>query len=426
MPGKEIYGSMIQEKGLAYRDSQILGPERTHYGEPIDNSPGRLAGNSHIWGDASAEVQSRAIDAVMQAAQKGGLDEHQTAYVLAIARAESGFNPDAAAGTTTAFGIGQFVDGTGKGYGITALNRGDITKQAEALVETYKDNAALAKSRGQGEEYIYKYHHDGPAGDWGGIELSKQHVMPYVGKYEEFVQQYEKTHAVLPPEPGFDKRNHADFGKPSHHHAADGTLRQGAHGNAVNALQADLAALGYTDNRGQALQPDGYFGRNTEAAVRAFQSDHSLLSDGIAGASTLQVIHGQRQLLNHTPALSPELEGRAANRTVGVNTLDVVKERENALQSNSAKTSHTSSHTQGITRHSSIHDMFQAMCHAAASKDMDSLCAIGKAYENSPSGQALLAQGAELNRQQVQAQVLAERQTQAQAHQMQQRAGRSM
>lgn len=50
MTDQEIYDSMIQEKGLAYKSSQVLGPGRTHYGDPIDNSPGRLAGNSHIWG----------------------------------------------------------------------------------------------------------------------------------------------------------------------------------------------------------------------------------------------------------------------------------------------------------------------------------------------------------------------------------------
>ncbi|RDS80010.1 peptidoglycan-binding protein [Dyella psychrodurans] len=426
MSSNEIYDSMIQKRGLAYRDDQILTEDKTHYRDHIDRSPGRPAGNSHILGDASPEVQSRVIDALIEASERGGLNAHQTAYVLAIARYESGFNPDAAAGTTTAYGLGQFVAKTGAKYGIDDSNRGDLTKQAEALVEHYKDNAAIATRYAHGEEYIYKYHHDGPVADSGGLELSKQHVMPYVGKYEEFVQQYEKTHTVLPTDPGFDKRNHADFGKPSHRRTADGTLRQGAHGNAVIALQADLAMLGYAGNRGQTLQPDGLFGSNTEAAVRAFQSDHSLLSDGIAGVETLQAIHGQRQLLNHIPALAPELEGRAANRAVGLKTLDVVKERENALQSNSAKTSHTPSHAQGITRHSSIHDMFQAMCHAAANKDMDSLCAIGKAYENSLSGQALLAQGAELNRQQVQAQALAEQQAQAQARQMQQRAGRSM
>jgi peptidoglycan hydrolase-like protein with peptidoglycan-binding domain len=416
MSSNDIYDAMIQKKGLAYRDDQILTEDKTHYRDPIDRSVGRPAGNSHIAGDASPEVQSRVIDALIEASERGGLNAHQTAYVLAIARYESGFNPDAAAGTTTAYGLGQFVAKTGAKYGIDDSNRGDLTKQAEALVERYKDNAATAARYAHGEEYIYKYHHDGPVADSGGLEFSKQHVMPYVGKYEEFVQQYEKTHTVLPAAPDFDKRNHVDVGNPSHHRAIEGALRQGAHGETVHALQADLASLGYTDNRGRTLQADGNFGRSTDAAVRAFQNDHGLLSDGIAGTNTLSAIHGQRQLLNHIPALAPELEGLARPNSFGP-----IKEQDQALQSTPAKTNLA----QGITKDSSVHDMFEAICQAAANKDMDALCAVGKAYENSPAGQASLAQGAELNRQQAHAQALAEQHAQAQAQHMQQQTGRS-
>lgn len=197
---------------------------------------------------------------------------------------------------------------------------------------------------------------------------------------------------------------------------ATGPLHRGSHGKGVLALQADLAALGYTDNRGRTLQADGRFGSNTDAAVRAFQNDHGLLSNGIAGENTLNTIHSQRQLLNHIPALSPELEGVAGPKSLGA-----TEERDQALQRNSAKTNLA----QGITEHSSIHEMFEAICQAAGNKDMDALCAVGKAYENSPAGQASLAQGAELNQQQAHAQALAEQHAQAQVHHMQQQAGRS-
>ncbi|MFC3650433.1 peptidoglycan-binding protein [Dyella humi] len=91
-------------------------------------------------------------------------------------------------------------------------------------------------------------------------------------------------------------------------------LQQGVYGAAVRTLQANLAALGYTDSRGQPLQPDGHFGRNTEAAVRAFQSDHGLLVDGIVGKNTLEALHGQRRLRHGISALAPESEGRAHAR----------------------------------------------------------------------------------------------------------------
>lgn len=183
----EIYQSMIQPRGAAYRDNQIQ--PWSHYGEPIDRSAGRLAGHSRIWGDASPEVQSRVIDTLIDASRRAGLDPRQTAYVLAIARVESGFNPDAAAGTTSAFGLGQFIDRTASAYGLNDQNRYDVNRQADALVAHYVDNRNLARSRGQGDEYIYKYHHDGPTRDYGGLGISDRNVMPYVDRYEQFARE---------------------------------------------------------------------------------------------------------------------------------------------------------------------------------------------------------------------------------------------
>lgn len=187
MPTDEIYQSMVQRKGNAYRDDQIVS--WSHYREPIDRSPGRLAGDSRIWGDASPQVQSRVIDTLIEVSQRAGLDLRQTAYVLATARVESGFNPDAAAGTTSAFGLGQFIDRTGSAYGINDQNRYDVNLQATALVAHYADNRNLAQSRGEGEAYIYKYHHDGPTRDYGGLGISNRSVMPYVDSYEQFVRE---------------------------------------------------------------------------------------------------------------------------------------------------------------------------------------------------------------------------------------------
>jgi peptidoglycan hydrolase-like protein with peptidoglycan-binding domain len=98
------------------------------------------------------------------------------------------------------------------------------------------------------------------------------------------------------------------------HSKTSSTLKSGAHGDAVSALQTDLATLDYTDNRGQALQPDGHYGRNTEAAVKAFQGDHDLPVDGVAGKNTLNAIQNQRHLLGLIPAFAPELEGNARLR----------------------------------------------------------------------------------------------------------------
>ncbi len=186
----DIYQSMIQARGREYRSDQIK--PYSHYREPIDTSPGRLAGNSRVWGDASPEVQSRVIDELIDASQRAGLSPRETAHVLAIARQESGFNPDAAAGTTSASGVGQFVDRTGAGltnHPINDRNRFDARAGSDALVEHFIENRNLARSRGQGEEYIYKYHHDGPSRDYGGLALSNREIVPRLDAYERFVTQ---------------------------------------------------------------------------------------------------------------------------------------------------------------------------------------------------------------------------------------------
>lgn len=74
---------------------------------------------------------------------------------MAIARVESGFNPDAAAGTTSASGLGQFVDRTGEFYGLNDNNRFNVSANATALIQHFLENKALAERRGQGDEFIY-------------------------------------------------------------------------------------------------------------------------------------------------------------------------------------------------------------------------------------------------------------------------------
>ncbi|MBL8601388.1 MAG: peptidoglycan-binding protein [Myxococcales bacterium] len=55
---------------------------------------------------------------------------------------------------------------------------------------------------------------------------------------------------------------------------------RGAEGDAVSFLQETLVAAGYE------LDVDGIFGRDTERAVRDFQSNHGLDVDGIVGDNT--------------------------------------------------------------------------------------------------------------------------------------------
>jgi putative chitinase len=195
----DIYTNMVQPPGAAYRSNQI--ESWSHYREPIDESR-PLHGQSRRWGDASPEVQSRVIDSLIDSSREAGLTPRETAYVLAIARVESGFNPDAAAGTTSASGLGQFIDRTGKHYGLNNANRFDVDAQSDALVAHFVDNRNLARDRGQGEDYIYKYHHDGPTKDYGGLGLAQRKVAPHLDEYEQFVnQRLSQTQAQAPAQP---------------------------------------------------------------------------------------------------------------------------------------------------------------------------------------------------------------------------------
>lgn len=276
----EIYESLIQPAGRQYRNNQVKA--WSHYHEPIDRSVGRLAGNSRVWGDASPDVQSRVIDTLISASRERGLSPRETAYVLAIARIESGFNPDAAAGTTSASGLGQFIDDTGRGYGLGSTNHFDVDAQAGALARHFMENRDLALSRGQGEEYVYKYHHDGPSRDYGGLGLSRSEVAPWLDGYERFVQ-----HRLEPVQAGISRQQ-----VPSQDGMADGLFRQGDHGEEINRLQHSLNQLGFRDTHGHVLVEDSTFGRHTKEALEAFQRAGGLKADGIAGPNTLERIAG--------------------------------------------------------------------------------------------------------------------------------------
>jgi hypothetical protein len=181
------YAVMYAPRGPEYRNDQIR--PYSHYRVPIDNTPGRLAGNSRRHGDASHETQRAVIDLLVQAARDGGLSKSDLAMVLAIARVESGFNPDAAAGTTSASGLGQFVDTTARAYGITTdAQRFDARDGAVALVKHYLENKRLSQNAHySGREMytmIYAYHHDGPSLAYGGRAISEAEVMP---KYDLFM-----------------------------------------------------------------------------------------------------------------------------------------------------------------------------------------------------------------------------------------------
>lgn len=65
------------------------------------------------------------------------------------------------------------------------------------------------------------------------------------------------------------------------------TLRKGSKGEPVRELQTALRAAGYN------IAADGIFGAKTLEAVKAYQADHGLAVDGIAGPATWGQLTGK-------------------------------------------------------------------------------------------------------------------------------------
>ena len=176
---------------------ELYGKKGVQEGEPAKQSyfdteiiEGGLRGNSRKAGDASLDVQQTVVNKIIEVGGKMGMTDYEIAYTLAIARYESGFNPDAAAKTSSASGVGQFIDDTGSKYGITNENRWDVDVQVQALVDHTIDNFELAKKKGYGNEYVYALHHDGISLAKDGLSKGKEHVMPFVPKYLKAIEQF--------------------------------------------------------------------------------------------------------------------------------------------------------------------------------------------------------------------------------------------
>ena len=80
----------------------------------------------------------------------------------------------------------------------------------------------------------------------------------------------------------------------------EATLRHGDKGDAVRDLQASLQRLGYQDEKGHKIQPDGDFGAHTKAAVERFQRAHGLQPDGVVGPATKEALHAATPRLDGT------------------------------------------------------------------------------------------------------------------------------
>ena len=87
--------------------------------------------------------------------------------------------------------------------------------------------------------------------------------------------------------------------------AAGSTLKKGSKGDEVTRLQERLQELGYLSDK-----PDGIFGNDTVAAVKAFQRRNDLTADGQAGPLTLERMYAEDAVAAPEHILTDTLDGK--------------------------------------------------------------------------------------------------------------------
>ena len=212
----DIYDFLIVKKrGSAYKQQQIK--KFSLYNVPLDLNK-KVRGNSRIWGDISTENQKIVIDKIISLGSRLHLSYRDIAYALLLCYAESGFNPDAAAGTTSASGLAQYTEDTMKSFSSRAKkyllqknltmhpqNVFDVDIGVYGVIAAYLFNKDLAtqwikpNNSPKFWQTIYMLHHDGPGyytdergklraqkGDWkaDAIKTYNQRILPKLDDLE--------------------------------------------------------------------------------------------------------------------------------------------------------------------------------------------------------------------------------------------------
>ncbi|TCV81083.1 hypothetical protein [Sulfurirhabdus autotrophica] len=146
--------------------------------KPIIEKPaGALAGLSRIHGDAAPLVQDKIIDILVEIGARYKLSYRDIAHLLLICKIESGFNPDAAAGTSSAGGLGQYTKVTVKEAAKSNVSKlrlgfnldlsGDYIFDAEHGAYGVVLSFMIAKEHAieffakDYEKHLYLFHHEG-------------------------------------------------------------------------------------------------------------------------------------------------------------------------------------------------------------------------------------------------------------------------
>lgn len=173
----DLYKHLNSKKGKSYFPEQVEAFSLISLYPDIDTSR-KLRGNSRTIGDANKDVQDAIIDMIITLSVRYELNYKEIAYILLTAKVESGFNPDAAAGTTSAAGLAQgtvnFIkDALIKSEEILGFQLDlrekdvfDAEKGCYALIYSFilnKSKVMESYTPDQREywEWLYLLHHDG-------------------------------------------------------------------------------------------------------------------------------------------------------------------------------------------------------------------------------------------------------------------------
>ena len=201
----DIYELLQPKKGYAYKDDQIIDSSLVKI--PIPGGK-KLKGNSRIIGDVNNENYRAIVDIIISLCSRFNLDYKETAYTLLICLAESGYNPDAAAGTTSASGLAQYTKGTADAFksrskeilgieiDMSGMKVFDATIGAYGVLVAFLFNRGLAIKWGfkpNDEKYwqlIYMLHHDGPG--YYNDDRGKERALKFKWR-EDAIKTYDRV-----------------------------------------------------------------------------------------------------------------------------------------------------------------------------------------------------------------------------------------
>ncbi len=209
-----VYEYLRAKKGHAYKPDQIIKKSWLYISPEIDTTPGRIAGRSRIHGDIEPLMQDRVIDLIIEIGARYKMSYRDIAHILLFTKVESGFNPDAAAGTTSAGGLGQYTAATVKEAAKPSISKshlgfvlnlsGDYVLDAERGAFSVLLSYMICKEAAShffpqaAEENTYLFHHEGwyfqPANASNPERVADVHaiiakkIIPHLAPLEKLLQ----------------------------------------------------------------------------------------------------------------------------------------------------------------------------------------------------------------------------------------------